>query len=146
MKFSFDHIVLNVVDIDKMLQFYTKTLQLPGERLDEFAAGRVPFPSVRLSSDSIIDLFPKKLWQRTNPEGGCHLNLNHFCLATDEANAKALQIRLNEQGIVIEEGPVKRWGAHGSGTSIYFKDPESNTIEVRYYSNEEKALPCLLDS
>ncbi len=44
-----------------MLQFYTEILQLPGERLEEFAAGRVPFPSVRLSADSIIDLFPKKM-------------------------------------------------------------------------------------
>ena len=146
MVFSFDHIVLNVVDIDKMLQFYTEILQLPGERLEEFAAGRVPFPSVRLSADSIIDLFPKKMWERTNPEGACRLNLNHFCLATDKASSKTLQIRLNEQGIDIEEGPVKRWGAHGSGTSIYFRDPEGNTIEVRYYSKEEKALPCLLDS
>jgi catechol 2,3-dioxygenase-like lactoylglutathione lyase family enzyme len=146
MEFSLDHIVLNVVDIDKMLHFYTEILQLPGARLEEFATGRVPFPSVRLSADSIIDLFPKKMWERTNPEGGCRLNLNHFCLATDETSSKALQIRLNEQGIDIEEGPVKRWGAHGSGTSIYFRDPEGNTIEVRYCSDEEKALPCLLDS
>ncbi len=146
MVFSFDHIVLNVVEIDKMLQFYNEILQLPGDRLEEFAAGQVPFPSVRLSADSIIDLFPKKMWERTSPERVCRLNLNHFCLATDEASSKALQIRLNEQGIDIEEGPVKRWGAHGSGTSIYFRDPEGNTIEVRYYSDEEKALPCLLDS
>lgn len=146
MNFIFDHIVINVVDIDKMLQFYTQTLQLPGERLDEFAAGQVPFPSVRLSADSIIDLFPKKMWEKTNPDEVCRPNLNHFCFATDEAGAKALQSRLGEQGIDIEEGPVKRWGAHGSGTSIYFKDPEENTIEVRYYSKEDEAHPCLLDS
>ncbi len=60
MEFIFDHIVINVVDIDKMIQFYTEILQLPGERLEEFNAGQVPFPSVRLSADSIIDLFPKK--------------------------------------------------------------------------------------
>ena len=146
MNFIFDHIVINVVDIDKMLRFYTKTLQLPGERLEEFAAGQVPFPSVRLSADSIIDLFPKKMWEKTNPDEVCRPNLNHFCFATDEDGAKTLQTRLGEQGIVIEEGPVKRWGAHGSGTSIYFSDPEGNRIEVRYYSNEEEALPCLLDS
>ena len=146
MKFLFDHIVLNVVDIEKMIRFYTEILQLPGERLEEFNAGQVPFPSVRLSADSIIDLFPKKMWQKNNPEEVCRPNLNHFCLATDEASSKALQQRLKAQGIVIEEGPVKRWGAHGSGTSIYFSDPEGNTIEVRYYSKGEKTLPCLLDS
>lgn len=146
MEFSFDHIVLNVVDIDNMLQFYTEILQLPGERLEDFAAGRVPFPSVRLSADSIIDLFPKKMWEKTNPEEICRPNLNHFCLATDEASSKSLQARLIEQGVVIEEGPVRRWGAHGSGTSIYFSDPEGNTLEVRYYSDRENATPCLLDS
>lgn len=146
MKFIFDHIVLNVVDIDTMMQFYTEILQLPGERLEEFNAGQVPFPSVRLSADSIIDLFPKKMWQTNNPEEVCRPNLNHFCLATDEASSKALQKRLETQGIIIQEGPVKRWGAHGSGTSIYFSDPEGNTIEVRYYAKGEKTFPCLLDS
>jgi catechol 2,3-dioxygenase-like lactoylglutathione lyase family enzyme len=146
MKFIFDHIVINVENIDKMIRFYTEILQLPGERMDEFAAGQVPFPSVRVSADSIIDLFPKKMWEKTNPKEVCRPNLNHFCFATDEAGSKALQARLNEQRVVIEEGPVKRWGAHGTGTSIYFRDPEGNTIEVRYYSVEERALPCLLDS
>ena len=133
MEFTIDHIVINVVDIDKMLQFYTEILQLPGERLEEFAAGQVPFPSVRISSESIIDLFPKKLWEKTNPDQVCRPNLNHFCLSSDEASAKSLQRRVEGAGIVIIEGPVKRWGAHGSGTSIYFQDPEENTIEVRYY-------------
>ena len=146
MNFIIDHIGINVVDIDRMLHFYTETLQLPGERLEEFAAGQVPFPSVRLSADSIIDLFPKKMWQKTNPDHVCRPNLNHFCLVTDQADAEALQFRLGEQGIDLEEGPVKRWGAHGTGTSIYFKDPEGNTIEVRYYSQEAESLPCLLDS
>ena len=146
MNFTFDHIVINVVDIDKMLQFYTDILQLAGERLEEFAAGQVPFPSVRLSSDSIIDLFPKKLWEKTNPDQVCRPNLNHFCLATDKASAESLQARLDDRGVAINEGPVKRWGAHGSGTSIYFQDPEGNTIEVRYYDTGKTAEKCLLNS
>jgi len=146
MKFAFDHIVINVVDIDKMLHFYTEVLQLQGERLEEFAAGQVPFPSVRLSADSIIDLFPKKMWQKYSPDEVCRPNLNHFCLATDEAGANSLRQRLDLHGVAIAEGPVKRWGAHGTGTSIYFLDPEGNTIEVRYYSAQEKDRPCLLDS
>lgn len=146
MDFTFDHIVINVLDIDTMLQFYTEMLQLPGVRLEEFSTGQVPFPSVRLSSDSIIDLFPKKLWEKTNPDQVCRPNLNHFCLATDEASAKSLRRGLEGKGVVINEGPVKRWGAHGSGTSIYFQDPEGNTIEVRYYGIGEIEGKCLLSS
>ena len=43
-----DHIVLNVGDIQRSLKFYTDVLGLQAERLDEFKAGKVGFPSVRI--------------------------------------------------------------------------------------------------
>ena len=55
-----DHIVLNVSDIEKTVRFYTEVLGLQPERLDEFRAGKVGFPSVRVNSHTIIDLFPTK--------------------------------------------------------------------------------------
>ena len=55
-----DHIVLNVGDIDRALNFYTEVLGLRGERVDEFRAGKVGFPSVRINAETIIDLFPSK--------------------------------------------------------------------------------------
>ena len=141
-----DHIVINVVDINKMLKFYTEVLQLPSERLEEFKERKVPFPSVRLTKDTIIDLFPKKLWEKTNPEDVCRPNLNHFCLSTDKSSWESLQCRLKQNGVQIDDGPVKRWGAHGSGVSIYFRDPEDNVIEVRYYDAGDVNKPCLLNS
>jgi len=65
MQCSMDHIVLNVEDDEKMIAFYSKVLMLAPERLDEYNAGDVPFPSVRLNSNTIIDLFPKKMWQKS---------------------------------------------------------------------------------
>jgi len=132
-----DHIVLSVVDIEQMLHFYSGVLQLPGERIVEFAANRVPFPSVRLTADTILDLFPKKLWQKSSPDEVCRPNLNYFCLVTDKAAWDQLQVRLQDHGIPLEEDPERRWGAHGTGTSIYFRDPENNLIEVRYYEDAE---------
>jgi hypothetical protein len=36
-------------------------------------------------------------------------------------------------------GPVPRWGANGVGTSIYFRDPEHNLVEVRTYELQGQA-------
>ncbi len=146
MNFKMDHIVINTVDINNSLHFYTKILGLSDERLAEFKNNQAPFPSVRLTKDTIIDLFPKKLWEKTNPEVVCRPNLNHFCLSTSKTNWELLQERLKENGVSIDDGPAKRWGAHGSGVSVYFRDPDENVIEVRYYESNDADGPCMLTS
>jgi len=128
-----DHIVLNVEDDEKMIGFYSKVLMLATERLEEYRAGKVPFPSVRMNSETIIDLFPKNMWQKSSANGNGHNNLNHFCLSLSKKTWEDLLERLNVNNVDIEEGPVPRWGARGTGTSIYFRDPEGNLIEARYY-------------
>lgn len=54
--------------------------------------------------------------------------------------------RLQENNIDIKEGPVLRWGSRGTGTSVYFRDPEENLIEARYYESKENNEKCLLSS
>ena len=135
MQYRMDHIVLNVDDDEKMISFYTDILMMPAERLEEYRAGRVPFASVRLNRDTIIDLFPKKLWQEGGKSAGGIGNLNHFCVVLEKIDWDALVIRLKSKNIAIEAGPAPRWGAHGTGTSVYFRDPEHNLIEARYYEN-----------
>ncbi|MGR8932159.1 MAG: VOC family protein [Gammaproteobacteria bacterium] len=126
-----DHIVLNVEDDVKMLAFYSNVLMLEPERADEYAAGNAPFPSVRLNPVTVIDLFPKTMWEGVQAKG--QRNLNHFCLSLKKADWQKLLDRLKANAVAIEEGPVRRWGAQGDGTSIYFRDPEENLIEARYY-------------
>jgi catechol 2,3-dioxygenase-like lactoylglutathione lyase family enzyme len=144
MQCRMDHIVINVVDMNAMLAFYCDVLQLQPERLEEFRAGSVPFPSVRLNGDTIIDLFPGELWQKSSPAGPGRENLNHFCIALPRGAWEELAERLRVHHVAIKEGPVRRWGAHGAGTSVYFYDPERNLIEARYYSQEEADANCLL--
>jgi len=147
MQCSMDHIVLNVEDDKNMINFYSKIMMFETERLEEYLAGEVPFPSVRLNSDTIIDLFPKKMWQATaTPGEGTHSNLNHFCICLIKEAWDSLSNRLNSNSIEIEEGPVPRWGAHGTGISIYFRDPEGNLIEARYYEEGKSSERCLLGS
>lgn len=145
MQCTMDHIVLNIEDNDAMIAFYTGILMLEPERLDAFRAGTVPFPSVRLNSDTVIDLFPKRLWARQSDTQGTP-NLNHLCIALPKLEWDALSERLKSGGVAIEDGPVPRWGAHGTGTSLYFRDPEGNLIEARYYTDNNAPKPCMLGS
>ena len=133
MKCVLDHIVLNVEDDEKMIAFYAEVLRMATERLEEYRAGKVPFPSIRLNPNTIIDLFPKRLWEKSARQGNGRENLNHFCIALSKVEWEALRTRLDSHGVPIEEGPVPRWGALGTGTSIYFRDPENNLIEARHY-------------
>jgi catechol 2,3-dioxygenase-like lactoylglutathione lyase family enzyme len=40
---------------------------------------------------------------------------------------------LRECGVAIEVGPVPREGALGPMTSVYFRDPDGNLVEVARY-------------
>jgi catechol 2,3-dioxygenase-like lactoylglutathione lyase family enzyme len=129
-----DHIVLNVGDIERSLQFYTGVMGLKAERLDEFRTGKAGFPSVRINADTIIDLFPvqgqqKRQIDREKAAG----NLNHFCMVTGKEDFAGIVDYLKENGIIIREGPISRWGARGRATSVYFLDPDGNEIEIRCY-------------
>jgi glyoxylase I family protein len=128
-----DHIVLNVSDVDRSLNFYMGILGLSGERVEDFKAGKVGFPSVRINERTIIDLFPAKErlpWTAGEKIKG---NLNHFCLVTAAADFPGTLDDLKHHGVMIREGPVSRWGAQGQATSIYFLDPDGNEIEIRCY-------------
>ena len=128
-----DHIVLNVRDVGRSLNFYTVILGLSGERLDEFRAGAVPFPSVRINAHTVIDLFPIAIEQTANS----NKNLAHFCLVAESPSIDEVVRYLGTQGVAIHEGPARRWGARGFAQSVYFFDPDSNEIEVRCYDAAE---------
>lgn len=131
---AMDHIVLNVRDIDRAVKFYTGVLGLQAERLEEFRAGKVGFPSVRINADTIIDLFPARGGAREHnagekPDG----NLNHFCMVVGKEDFSSIVDYLKDNGVVIREGPISRWGARGRAMSVYFLDPDGNEIEIRCY-------------
>jgi len=128
-----DHIVLNVGDIDRSLKFYTEVLGLTGERVEQFRAGKVSFPSVRITNTTIIDLFPNKDRASNSGLEKPVRNLNHFCLVVGAENFAAVVDDLQQHEIAIGAGPVSRWGAQGQATSVYFLDPDGNEVEIRCY-------------
>ena len=117
-----DHIVLNVADVERALVFYVDALGLEPVQVDEWRSGSFPFPSVRVDEGTIIDLFP-------SPPGE-QRNLDHFCLVIEPVDLDALKA---SGRFDVVSGPGARFGARGQGTSIYIKDPDDNTIELRHY-------------
>jgi catechol 2,3-dioxygenase-like lactoylglutathione lyase family enzyme len=99
-----------------------------------------------MNADTVIDLFPKKMWSKGPQDGMSRGNLNHFCIVLSKRTWENLLKRLKTNGVTIDKGPVPRWGAHGTGTSVYFRDPERNLIEARYYEANRDPEKCLLGS
>ncbi|MGZ9187749.1 MAG: VOC family protein, partial [Candidatus Binatia bacterium] len=39
----------------------------------------------------------------------------------------------NSHGVAVENGPMQRFGAKGTGTSVYFRDPDGSLMDfIRY--------------
>ena len=125
-----DHIVLNVSDVERSFAFYTGVLGLKGERVEDFRAGKVGFPSVRISEGTLIDLMRS---EKTAAPGDASRNLNHYCLVSESLDLTELAAALKSQDVPVVREPVSRWGARGQATSIYILDPDGNEIEIRCY-------------
>jgi Lactoylglutathione lyase and related lyases len=121
---AFDHLVLNVRDVERALEFYSGTLGLAEERVAEWRAGKVPFPSVRVNESTIIDLVDR-------PRG--ESNVDHICLVVDPVDWQQV---IDSGVFTVLEGPVDRFGARGDGQSVYVQDPDGNTVELRWYPED----------
>ena len=125
-----DHIVLRVKDVEESMRFYTGTLGLEAERVDQWRAGEVRFPSARLNPDTIIDFFATD--QPPIDREGVK-NQDHFCMVIEQTDMDDLKAKFEALGVGIQSGPGKRWGSHGDGISLYVYDPDDNVVELRYY-------------
>jgi glyoxylase I family protein len=57
-------------------------------------------------------------------------NLDHFCVRLERFDEAALRAHLASHGIAAGE-VVQRYGAEGNGPSLYIKDPDGNTVELK---------------
>lgn len=119
---ALDHLVLVTPDVERALAFYSGVLGLASERVAEWRAGQVPFPSVRIDETTLIDL---SAGTRTGE------NLAHVCLVVEGADLDALA---SDPRLAPVTGPVDGlYGARGYAASIYVQDPDGNTVELRTY-------------
>uniref|UniRef100_A0A674ISX1 Glyoxalase domain-containing protein 5 n=2 Tax=Emydidae TaxID=8476 RepID=A0A674ISX1_9SAUR len=122
-----DHLVLTVKSIEDTVGFYSKVL---GMEVVTFKGNRkaLRFGNQKFNlHEAGKELEPKA---RRPVPGSIDV-----CLITD-TSLDQLVGHLKACGVTIEEGPVPRTGAIGPITSIYFRDPDENLIEVSNYSTD----------
>lgn len=123
-----DHIVLRVTAIEAMIRFYCDVLGCTVERR------RDDIGLIQLRAGScLIDLVPVdgSLGKAGGAAPGWEgRNLDHFCLRVEAFDEAAIRHHL--QAMQVNAGPTElRYGAQGSGPSIYIEDPEGNTVELK---------------
>jgi catechol 2,3-dioxygenase-like lactoylglutathione lyase family enzyme len=122
-----DHFVLTVRSLETSCHFYEQVLGF--QRID--VAGKptaVRFGRQKINLHEVGHTFEPKAAAPTPGAGD-------FCLITERPIEEVLA-HLSSHDILIELGPMKRNGALGSMTSIYFRDPDQNLVEISRYHSE----------
>jgi len=123
-----DHLVLTVRDLAATCDFYERVLGMRVETFDDGSdTGRkaLHFGQQKINLHHVGHEFDPKA-DKPVPGSG------DLCFITsvpiDEVVAHVTHL-----GVEIIEGPAPRTGALGQMMSIYFRDPDSNLIEVSNY-------------
>ena len=119
-----DHLVLTVASLEETCMFYETVL---GFKRHE-AAGQptaLAFGDCKINAHAADHTFEPKAVHPTPGAGD-------FCLITTDSIDDWIA-QLARHGVSVETGPLEREGAKGAMTSIYFRDPDRNLIEVSRY-------------
>jgi catechol 2,3-dioxygenase-like lactoylglutathione lyase family enzyme len=120
-----DHLILNVNDLPKSIEFYTQILGF------KYEGKRDPFSLIRVAPDFLLQLAP---WAT---KGGEHLAFSTSRAEFDEVFARIRQASIPYgdifDGVGNMRGPGVADGAKGPWKAIYFFDPSKHLIEVAYY-------------
>lgn len=124
-----DHVVLRTARLEAMLDFYRDVMGMPVERtLEDLGLYQLR------AGGSLIDIVDVdgELGRAGGPapaaSGG--RNMDHFCLKLRRFDAKAIAAHLAAHGVEASD-PAPRYGADGTGPSIYLRDPDGNTLELK---------------
>ena len=106
-----DHLVLTVADIKATFGNGRTALSFGNRKINLHEVGKGDLPQAHNPLPGTADL--------------CFLS---------RTPAVEMLDHLKANGVPVEEGPVRREGALGPITSVYFRDPDGNLIEVANYT------------
>ncbi len=123
-----DHLVIRVNDLENMIAFYRDVLGCKLER----GPGEGGLAQLR-AGHSLIDLVdadgPLGQQGGDQPDHAAP-NMDHVCFQVQPWDTDTIKTHLELHG--IDAGKVaQRYGATGVGPSMYLRDPEGNTVELK---------------
>jgi catechol 2,3-dioxygenase-like lactoylglutathione lyase family enzyme len=119
-----DHVVIAVTDWDRSNRFYTEILGAELVPRGEGWAYRLGEQQLNVHGPGV----------RPHPVASTPVTPGNsdLCFVWPGTVADAVD-HLERHGVTIEEGPVERDGALGTGTSVYFRDPDGSLLELLCY-------------
>ena len=126
-----DHWVMVVADVERTLAFYARLGFTIGR---EARPGRPDMPTIRIGEAQKINVHARDWPDRPGYLGARHPSVGgaDFCLEWDGTVQDVLDL-LARAGIKPEAGPGIRSCARGPSTSVYFRDPDDNLVELTVY-------------
>jgi catechol 2,3-dioxygenase-like lactoylglutathione lyase family enzyme len=122
---SFDHCVVHVSDWERSNAFYRDVL---GAEIITRAKGfAYRFGAVQLNLHG-LGVRPAEVARLPVQPGNSDL-----CFQWAGPITEAIA-HLDRCRVLIEAGPMQRFGAKGAGTSIYFRDPDGSLLEFISYA------------
>jgi catechol 2,3-dioxygenase-like lactoylglutathione lyase family enzyme len=125
---ALDHVVLRVVDVERSSAFYRDVLGCAVEKWQpELGLLQLRAGSALIDLVTLDGAIGRQGGAAPGSEGR---NLDHFCLRLERFDEAALRAHLAAHG--VEAGQTAdRYGAEGYGPSIYIRDPDGNTVELK---------------
>ena len=121
---ALDHLVLTVASIDRSVEFYTRVLGMEPEVFGPQRRTALKFGRQKINLHERGKEFAPRAHLATSGTGD-------FCLIVD--SLAGIERHLQDHGVAIVEGPVKKTGACGALTSYYIRDPDENLVELSVY-------------
>ena len=115
-----DHVVLRVRDQALSQKFYVDVLGCTVARVNE----RLSLIHLRFG-DQLIDLIPGSA---AAPEGA---GMDHLCLSIECEDVGKLTDELVRRGVTLDGKVSDRFGAYGTGPSLYVRDPDGYRVELK---------------
>ncbi len=115
-----DHVVLRVRDQAASQRCYVDVLGCTVARVNE----RLSLIHLRFG-DQLIDLIPGSA---ATPDG---VGMDHLCLSIECEDVGKLADELVRRGVTLDGKVSDRFGAYGTGPSLYVRDPDGYRVELK---------------